>query len=203
MQPNDFQMESESWSTWANLTTGIRTIVGLALFVASSITGNEMLNFAGLVVYWSLDILDGYLARRFDQETRLGAQFDILADRLLVAYFYFNYVNFHPEMIVPVAFFLFNFMLVDHFLSNQFMRWPILSPNYFGKVDDVIFKLNWSPLAKGINSGLVTILLVVTKSAMLATAAIIIILASKFYSLVLLKNLGKNNLATTENASTG
>lgn len=194
-------MNSESWNTWANLTTAVRTVVGLALFVAASITHNEILNFIGLGVYWGLDILDGYLARRFDQETRFGAQFDILADRLLVAYFYFNYVNFHPEMVVPVALFLFNFMLVDHFLSNQFMRWPILSPNYFGKVDELIFKLNWSPLAKGINSGLGTILLIVTKSAVLASAAIVIILISKFYSLMLLKSLENHSVLAEEKFS--
>ena len=194
-------MNSESWNTWANLTTAVRTVVGLALFVAASITHNEILNFIGLGVYWGLDILDGYLARRFDQETRFVAQFDILADRLLVAYFYFNYVNFHPEMVVPVALFLFNFMLVDHFLSNQFMRWPILSPNYFGKVDELIFKLNWSPLAKGINSGLGTILLIVTKSAVLASAAIVIILISKFYSLMLLKSLENHSVLAEEKFS--
>ena len=180
--------------TWANLVTAIRTVACLIVFVMAYSQSNELYNFIGLGIYWVLDLLDGFLARRFDQETRFGAQFDILADRLLVAYFYFNYVAFHPESIVPAALFLFNFMLVDHFLSNQFIRWPIQSPNYFAKVHQRIYSLNWSPLAKGVNSTLVTIVLVVTKDVVLASIVVSLIILVKLYSIVLLRGFEKGTI---------
>ena len=125
----------EPWFTWANLATAIRVVAGVVVFAIAAANRDETWNYAGLAVYWVLDVVDGFLARALDQETRLGAQMDILADRLLVAFFYLNYVAIHPEMIVPVALFLFQFMGIDHYLSNQFMRWPIKSPNYFYEVD--------------------------------------------------------------------
>ncbi|HEY0255101.1 MAG TPA: CDP-alcohol phosphatidyltransferase family protein, partial [Kofleriaceae bacterium] len=78
----------EPWFTWANLATAVRVVACVIIFAYSSIYRDETANYVGLGTYWVLDVLDGFLARRFDQETRLGAQMDILADRLLVAFFY-------------------------------------------------------------------------------------------------------------------
>ncbi|HUS63918.1 MAG TPA: CDP-alcohol phosphatidyltransferase family protein, partial [Kofleriaceae bacterium] len=163
---------------------------GLLLFAAAARTHSQLLNFWGLAVYWVLDILDGWLARRLDQETRLGAQFDILSDRLLVAFFYFNYLHWHPGAALPVLLFLTNFMVLDHFLSNQFLRWPILSPNYFHEVDRVTHLLNWSPLGKAINSGLVTVLLAVLGWHGGAIAICAALIAVKGYSIARLHRLG-------------
>ena len=160
------------------------------LFAAAARMHSPSLNFVGLAVYWGLDVLDGWLARRLDQETRLGAQFDILADRLLVAFFYFNYLHWHPEAVVPVLLFLTNFMLLDHFLSNQFLRWPIRSPNDFHEVDRVIHRLNWSPLGKAANSGLVTVLLAFLGWHGGAIAVCASLLALKAYSIARLHGLG-------------
>jgi CDP-diacylglycerol---glycerol-3-phosphate 3-phosphatidyltransferase len=159
----------EPWATWANLVTAIRLVAGLAIFAYAAVAKDETWNFIGLGVYWVLDVVDGFLARRFDQETRIGAQMDILADRVLVAFFYLNYAMFYPELILPVSMFLFQFMGIDHYLSNQFMRWPIKSPNYFHQVDRAIWAWNWSPAAKLLNSAVVTGVLVLTKSPILGS----------------------------------
>jgi CDP-diacylglycerol--glycerol-3-phosphate 3-phosphatidyltransferase len=172
----------ETWKTWANLITATRLLAGIAVFSFAAVERNEALNFIGLVVYWALDMLDGYLARRLDQETRIGAQLDILADRILVAFFYLNYATLHPQLIVPIAMFLIQFMVIDHFLSNQFLRWPIKSPNYFYKVDQLLWKWNWSPAGKVLNSALVTGVLVVTDSAMISTVVCGATLALKAWS---------------------
>jgi CDP-diacylglycerol---glycerol-3-phosphate 3-phosphatidyltransferase len=156
---------TEDLRIWANLVTLIRTVAGLALFAVAATEHSPAWNLAGLVVYWSLDLLDGFLARRLHQETRFGAQFDILSDRFLIAFFYLNYLELHPEAAVVVALFLFEFMILDQYLSNQFMRWPILSPNYFYLVDRTIWRLNWSSPGKFLNSAAVTILLLATGSA--------------------------------------
>ncbi|MDQ3367897.1 MAG: CDP-alcohol phosphatidyltransferase family protein [Myxococcota bacterium] len=172
----------ERWSTWANIVTGIRLVAGMAIFGYAAVTRNETWNFVGLGVYWVLDVVDGFLARAFDQETRLGAQFDILADRVLVAFFYLNYVMLYPHLMLPVAMFLFQFMGIDHFLSNQFMRWPIKSPNYFHLVDKTIWQWNWSPIGKLVNSAVVTGVLVFSKNVIAGSIVCGAILAMKFWT---------------------
>jgi len=170
--------------TWANIVTAIRTVICVALFAVATVRHSPTWNLVGLGVYWALDILDGYLARRLKQETRLGAQFDILSDRLLVAFFYMNHLAWHHELVLPIALFMFQFMLLDHFLSNQFLRWRLLSPNYFYLVEPTIWRLNWSVLAKIGNSGIATLLLVIGRAPLLATVASVMLIAIKVYSLV-------------------
>ena len=179
----------EKWGTWANLVTLVRLVAGIAIFAVAAVRHDETLNFIGLGVYWVLDIVDGYLARRFDQETRIGAQMDILADRVLVAFFYLNYAMLYPQLIVPVALFLFQFMGIDHYLSNQFMRWPIKSPNYFHQVDHTIWYWNWSPGGKLLNSAVVTAVLVLTKSAVIGSIVCGAIIVMKAWSLFRMSQL--------------
>lgn len=172
--------------TWPNLVTAIRLVVGLVLFTLAALHGDERLNLAGLAVYWSLDILDGAVARALNQETMFGGQFDILSDRLLVAFFYLNELYLYPALALPVVLFLVQFMGVDHFLSNQYLRHPgIISPNYYYRVDRKVWQLNWSPAGKAFNTGLVTLLLIFTRSPELVTAVVLAILAVKFYSVAL------------------
>lgn len=179
----------EPWHTWANLVTLVRAVAGLALFAVAAARGSEPLNFIGLAVYWVLDIADGAVARVLRQETRLGAQLDILADRLLCFFFYFNYMSWHPGVIVPVSLFMFQFAFLDHFLSNQFIRWPILSPNYFHAVDRVVWALNWTGPAKVINGALMLCLLVAAEAVWVASAFSILMMAVKVYSIWRLRRL--------------
>jgi CDP-diacylglycerol--glycerol-3-phosphate 3-phosphatidyltransferase len=179
----------ESWRTWANLVTAFRLVVGMAVFAYAAVHRDETWNFIGLGIYWVLDVADGYLARRFNQETRIGAQFDILADRVLVALFYMNYAALYPQLIAPIAMFLFQFMVIDHWLSNQFMRWPIKSPNYFHEIDPTIWRWNWSRGGKVLNSAVVTAILVVTKSAAIGCIVCGGILMLKLWSMYLMNRL--------------
>ncbi len=139
---NDIQRESrtrdgppENLCTAANAVTLLRLVVSTILFAASAFLHDPTLNLAGLAVYWVGDVADGYLARRLNQETLFGAQWDILADRLSVAFFYLNYLVLYPHLAPAIVLFLVQFMVVDHYLSNQYLRWPIMSPNYFYHVD--------------------------------------------------------------------
>ena len=179
----------EPWSTRANGVTAVRVVAGVAIFAYAAAAGSPAWNYAGLGVYWALDVVDGFLARRLDEETRLGAQMDILADRLLVAFFYLNYVALHPAMVVPVALFLFQFMGIDHYLSNQFLRWPIKSPNYFYVVDRTIWWWNWSRLGKPLNSAVVTAVILATKSPVISSAVCLAIIALKVWSAVRMRAL--------------
>jgi CDP-diacylglycerol---glycerol-3-phosphate 3-phosphatidyltransferase len=179
----------ESPLTWANLVTLVRVLGGVAVLSVAAVTHSEAWNFAGLAIYWLLDMLDGLLARRLRQETRLGAQLDILSDRLLVGFFYLNYLALHPSAVVAVALFLVQFCLIDHYLSNQFLRWPLLSPNYFHHVDRRIWLLNWSPAAKAVNSVLGTLLLVLTGWVWLSAFIAVALSAMKVYCWIRLQRL--------------
>jgi CDP-diacylglycerol--glycerol-3-phosphate 3-phosphatidyltransferase len=147
------------------------------------------LNIVGLVIYWALDCLDGFLARSLGQETIVGAQFDILADRISIAYFYLNYLSITSGPVLIVSLFLLNFMVIDHYLSNQFLRWSIISPNYFYKIDRNVWALNWSALGKFINTGPVTLLLLLTKSVIAPGAILILVYIIKGYSFFRLSKL--------------
>lgn len=170
-------------ATWANAVTAIRTVACCVMFAVAAADNSAAWNVAGLITFWLLDIADGWLARRLHQETRLGAQFDILADRLLVALFYMNHLSWHHDLILPIALFLVQFMLLDHYLSNQFLRFDLVSPNYFHRVDRIIWLLNWSAPAKLANTALVTTLLVAVRAPGWATAATLALVAVKVYSL--------------------
>ena len=119
----------------------------------------------------------------------MGAQLDIIADRVLIVFFYHNYLTGHPQLLLPVGLFLFQYIGLDLYLSLQFLRWPILSPNYFYLVDRRIWALNWSLAAKVGNTGLVTWVILLTGAVELATAVCLGLIAIKVYSWVCLHRL--------------
>lgn len=183
----------ETWRTWANLVTGVRDAAALACFVTAALAGSEGWNWAGLAVYWVLDIADGAVARGLRQETRIGAQFDILSDRLCIGAFYANFLRFHPAMAIPIAMHLLQFVVLDQYLSLQFMRWPCLSPNYFDEVDRRVWLLNWSALGKVANGGLVLAVVVLATflgwSWIVPAVVSLGVMAVKVYSMARLARL--------------
>lgn len=158
---------------WPNAITLARIVICLPVFAFASYSHNEFWNFVGLGLHWALDGLDGYLARSLNQETRFGAQIDIIADRAMVAFFYINYLPSHPQLAAPIVIYLILYGFVDHYLSNQFLQWGLLSPNYFYQADPKVWLLNWSTPGKFINSGLFTVLVLTTGSAWATLPALV------------------------------
>lgn len=70
--------------TAANGITLLR-LLGLPLFVYLAVIGAYGRAFAALVLVGVTDWVDGYVARRFDQVTRIGTLIDPLIDRALLA----------------------------------------------------------------------------------------------------------------------
>ena len=71
--------------TVANGITAVR-LLGLPLFVwLTAVEQAYGLGFLTLVIVGATDWVDGYVARRFDQVTRLGKMLDPLIDRALIA----------------------------------------------------------------------------------------------------------------------
>ncbi|MFF0469309.1 CDP-alcohol phosphatidyltransferase family protein [Micromonospora zamorensis] len=166
-----------------NAITAVRTAISVALAVAALTHRSVHLLVAAYLVYWIGDILDGAAARALGQETRTGAVFDIVADRASTSACAAALVVLRPDTALPVAVFLVQFMVIDQLLSLMFLRWPLLSPNYFASVDRRIYLWNWSPPAKALNTAAVVLLAIVAPTAVAVTFALAVA-AVKVVSLV-------------------
>lgn len=182
--------DAERLLTGATVITAVRTVASLALSVAAVLDESRSLLVAGLAVYWAGDMLDGAWARLRDCETRTGAVVDLLSDRLNCAAFYVGLAWLEPELALPVAVYLLEFMVVDAYLSLAFLAWPLRSPNYFYVVDHRIWRWNWSKPAKAANSALFAVLLLVTGWWELGLAIALALLGLKCVSLRWLLQLG-------------
>ena len=176
--------------TSATVVTFIRTAISLGFSLAGAYQGSKTLLVVGLIVYWVGDTLDGEIARWRNCETRIGAVIDMLSDRLNCAGFYLGLAWLEPIMAYPVSVYLFEFMVIDAFLSLAFVAWPIRSPNYFYAVDRRIWLWNWSRTGKAANSGLFAILLLVTGWWWLGLIIAVALLVLKCVSLRWLLQLG-------------
>ena len=192
---------TERLLTGATVLTFVRTIATLVLSMWGAYDESLTLLVSGLVVYWVGDTLDGEWARRFDCETRIGGLIDMVSDRLSCGAFYVGLAWLQPapllfsdepmELIaIPVAVYLFEFMVIDMFLSLAYLAWPIRSPNYFYVVDRRIYLWNWSRLGKAANSGLFAVLLLATGWWWLGLIIAIGLLVLKLVSLRWLLSLG-------------
>jgi CDP-diacylglycerol--glycerol-3-phosphate 3-phosphatidyltransferase len=192
---------SERLLTGATVITFLRTIATLALSLWAAYDESLTLLVVGLVVYWVGDSLDGEWARWFDCETRIGGVIDMCCDRLSCGAFYVGLAWLQPapfffsdepmELIaIPIAVYLFEFMVIDMYLSLAFLAWPIRSPNYFHVVDRRIYLWNWSRVGKAANSGLFAVLLLATGWWWLGLIIAVALLALKIVSLRWLLQLG-------------
>jgi len=145
-----------------NRVTLVRTLIAMAVATFAFRTGDLAWLVLGYFSYWFGDSLDGWVARKRNEESLSGAVFDIVCDRacsfLLAAAFMATY----PATIGPLAIYLAQFGVLDTMLTFSFLLWPwMLSPNYFYKVDRPIYVWNWSKPAKALNTGAVVVSLVV------------------------------------------
>ncbi len=169
--------------------TFARMAASTVVFLLAIRAHSMRLALVGLAVYWVGDILDGWVARTWNQETRTGAVLDILCDRLGCGTFYVIFAFLRPEMTVPVGLYLVEFMVLDCFLSLAFLNWPLVSPNYFHLVDRRVYRLNWSPVAKSCNTGALLVVMLATGSTVLATLLMLAVGVVKVYSLWLVRRI--------------
>jgi CDP-diacylglycerol--glycerol-3-phosphate 3-phosphatidyltransferase len=143
-----------------NIITLLRLTASLTFFALAIIKGNAMYNYIGFVIHWIGDWIDGFYARTLKQETILGAEIDIIADRLELICFYVIFLHFRPYLYLPVMLYLVDYAFIDFYLSYQFVKFDIISPNYFYKVNKRVFLLNYAPVSKFCNSSVVTLTLI-------------------------------------------
>ncbi len=180
----------ESTFSIPNVITVIRFVGSLVFFILAIVKMDLTYNYIGLVVHWIGDMLDGNYARFFKQETILGAEIDIIADRVGFLFFYVIYLVFRPELALPVALFVINFAFIDFYLSYQFLKFELISINYFYKVDQTVYKLNFSFLGKPANTVVITLTLIFFPQFWLfATVFAVGLIVVKCYSIYRLHQL--------------
>ena len=138
--------------TWPNAVTGLRTVAAVVLGAAALAESSAVLLVTAYATYWVGDVLDGWLARRLNQETRVGAVLDVIGDRASCAVLAAGLIVLQPQLWPAVTVFLVQFMVVDCLASLSFLHWPLLSYNYFDRVDRKVWLLNWSRTAKFLNT---------------------------------------------------
>ncbi|MEH1166915.1 CDP-alcohol phosphatidyltransferase family protein [Micromonospora sp. CPCC 205539] len=138
--------------TVPNYITVIRTLAAVTLGIVALGSGSVVLIAVAYGIYWLGDMLDGLAARWLGQETRAGAVLDIVSDRACTAVLCMGLVALRPDVSLVAIVFLPSFMVLDTMLSLVFLCWPVVSPNYFHVVDRRVWALNWSPLAKAVNT---------------------------------------------------
>lgn len=178
--------ERERWNTAPNLITLVRTVAAVALALAAAPQQSLTLVLAATAVYWVGDMADGAVARWLRRETRTGAVLDIACDRACAGAIYVSLVWLMPQMWLPIAVYLLSFSVLDLMLSLSFLRFPLASPNYFFLVDPRIYRWNWSPPAKGVNSALFLAVVVLVGIPAVALALACLLLLLKAASLRLL-----------------
>ncbi|MBS4751290.1 CDP-alcohol phosphatidyltransferase family protein [Nocardioides sp. zg-ZUI104] len=191
---------TERLLTGATVITFVRTVMTLAIAVWGAYESSLTLLVVGLVVYWVGDSIDGEWARWRDCETRIGAVVDMMCDRLSCGALYVGLIWLQPSgwisdepmtwIGIPIAIYLFEFMVIDMYLSLAFLAWPIRSPNYFGVVDRRIYLWNWSRVGKAANSGAFAVILLVTGWVWLGIVIAVALLVLKCVSLRWLLQLG-------------
>jgi len=172
---------AERWSTPANMITAVRTIAAVVLAVGALAAGSLRLLVTGYLAYWVLDIADGAVARRLDHETRLGAVFDITADRASSLLCVAALVTLRPTLAVPLAIYVVEFAVVDTMLSLGFLAFSVKGPNDMHLVDATLWRWNWSPPAKAVNTASIVLLCLLGHPA-LASGCALAVLAIKLWS---------------------
>lgn len=180
-------VREDPWN-WPNRVSIARTVLALGIGAYAASARSLALLALAYAVYWVGDVADGALARRTGTETRQGAVLDILCDRASCGMLAVTYLGLDPPAAPAITVFLLQFMVVDCLLSLGFLRWPVLSPNYFWQVDRRLYRWNWSPPAKATNTAAL-IVTVALGAYGLALALALAQLAVKCVSLVALTRL--------------
>ena len=179
--PSPRGIDREPVLTAPNAITVLRTVVSLLLAMAALAHSSPGLLVASYLVYWVGDMADGEVARRMGLESRVGAVFDIVADRANSLTCAACFVALDPRLALPMAIYVIEFAVVDTMLSLGFLAFDVLGPNDFHRVDPLLWRWNWSRPAKALNTSCI-VLACVAGQVGLATLFAVAVLVTKGWS---------------------
>jgi len=130
--------------TVPNLLTLLR-LVAVPVFIVASFRGHYTLAFVLFVGAAATDILDGLIARSFNQRSRLGALFDPAADKTMMVsgYLYYTLRDGLPRVTIPVwltfTVFIRDFLILSFaYLLYTRIRVKRFPPSWAGKISTVV-----------------------------------------------------------------
>jgi CDP-diacylglycerol--glycerol-3-phosphate 3-phosphatidyltransferase len=188
LAPSTREVIHEPVVTAPNTITVVRTVVSIVLAMAATAQTSAGLLVAAYLVYWVGDMADGEVARRLGLETRIGAVFDIVADRANSLTSASCFVALDPRLGVPLTIYVIEFAVVDTMLSLGFLGFEVKGPNDFHGVDLVLWRWNWSRPAKAVNTSCI-VLACLAGQAGWATVFASAVLVGKVWSCVRLRAL--------------
>lgn len=125
--------ERPDWQTWPNLITLVRFLL-IPVFVILVVQGHPGWALVSLVVLGVSDWADGFIARKFDQGSKLGTALDPVADRLAIIAVVLSLVlvGLLPWIVVVII------VVVDALLAVLSSVWfrgdPDLKVSWTGKI---------------------------------------------------------------------
>lgn len=125
----------------ANMLTIFRIILVPVYLLLFYSTGENHLLYAGIVflIAGITDVLDGHIARKYDQMTDLGAVLDPLADKLMAfaVLISFTSTKLIPSWILKIIGFKEILMITGGFILYLFKSNTVVPANKYGKVATV------------------------------------------------------------------
>ncbi|OIH97497.1 CDP-alcohol phosphatidyltransferase family protein [Curtobacterium sp. MCBA15_001] len=127
------QRQRPDWQTWPNLITMVRFLL-IPVYVVLVVQGHPGWALVSLVVLGVSDWADGFIARKFDQGSKLGKALDPIADRLAIIAIVLSLVlvGLLPWIVVVVV------VAVDALLAVLSSIWfggnPDLDVSWTGKI---------------------------------------------------------------------
>lgn len=122
-----------------NILTLIRLLIvpflGYFLYLEKYIPGIALFAFGGFT-----DVLDGYIARKFNMITKWGKVFDPLADKLMqiTALVFLVIHNFIPMIVLAIVVIKESLMLTGGIIMYKKGK-TVIGANWYGKLATVIF----------------------------------------------------------------
>jgi len=134
MQRYRYDVNSGMWFTIPNLFTLLRVL--MTPYILMELARGEY-----MVAGWTFgaaaftDTMDGYIARRFNSQSRVGLYLDPLADKLLLSSTYIGLMLGHaiPVWLVVVVFGRDLWILVLSGIALRFTKFRSLEPSVWGK----------------------------------------------------------------------
>jgi cardiolipin synthase len=130
--------------TIPNILTLLR-LLAVPVFIIASFRGHYMLAFVLFVGAAVTDLLDGMIARGFNQRSRLGALFDPAADKtmMVAGFLFYTLRGGLPKVTIPVwltfTVFIRDFLILSFaYLLYTRIRVKRFPPSWAGKVSTVV-----------------------------------------------------------------
>ena len=172
-------------------------IAFVPVYFADSIKNHELIAFAIIVLSGLSDVVDGFIARRFNMISELGKILDPIADKLTQAAVLFCLLIKHPELLAMfVVLFIKEFLTAiaaGYLLKNKLVK-P-MSAKWWGKLSTAAI---YATLFYVILMEFITVLPSVVVIVLMAISIICMILSMLGYMQLVLKTANNNSQPKTK-----